>query len=118
MDYLHVVQHLTLEADLTRFGGSAISNAPEMGYGGYSKVEGLITAIVSGLSKQWSIAELNLMCRRYVGSRPNSKTLNAPESKCLCLFRPSPHLKTTVTDRSLNSSLLPRKGHLHIRFCY
>jgi len=72
-DYLHIVQHLTVEVDLTRFGGSQLVDAPAFGVDHLIKIENLFTAIVDGVSKREGgikMAEFNLMCRRYAGFRP------------------------------------------------
>lgn len=73
-DYLHIIQKLTIEVDFTKFGGSALKAAPEFGYK-MAKEEGLVKDLVRGLSNRYEdlkISELNIMCRRYVGVRPNS----------------------------------------------
>ena len=71
-DYLGLVQKLTVEADLTRFGGSQLVAAPKFGYD-VDKIEALLVDIVKGILKRPSgitMAEFNLMCRRFAGFRP------------------------------------------------
>ena len=70
--YLDIIQHLTIETDLTRFGGSAMKMAPKFGYN-LEKLETMLIDIVKGLIKRRgrsTMAEFNLMCRRYAGFRP------------------------------------------------
>ena len=70
--YLEIVQHLTVEVDLTRFGFSALKVAPQCGYDMY-KTEDLVARIIKGLAKRrgkHTMAEFNIMCRRYAGFRP------------------------------------------------
>ncbi|TAQ91178.1 hypothetical protein B7494_g530 [Chlorociboria aeruginascens] len=72
LEYLDKIQHLTLEADLTRFGGSQMKYAPQFGYD-TEKMENLLVDIVTGLFNREdgaTMAELHLMCRRYRGDRP------------------------------------------------
>lgn len=83
-EYIHIVQHLTLEVDLTRFGGSALKNGHEFGHN-YYKIEQQITDVVDGLllrTKSVKIFELNLMCRRFEGFRPSQEPKNN-SLKCL-----------------------------------
>ena len=71
-DYLGLVQRLTVEADLTRFGGSQLVDAPKFGYD-VDKIEALLMDIVKGVLKRphgIKMAEFNLMCRRFAGFRP------------------------------------------------
>lgn len=71
-DYLDVIQYLTIEADLTRFGFSALKVAAQFGHD-VNKTETLMVSIVKGLVKRrgrTTMAELNVMCRRYAGFRP------------------------------------------------
>lgn len=71
-DYLEVVQYLTVEADLTRFGFSALKVAAQFGHD-VKKTEDLVVGIVQGLVKRRgkiTMAEFNMMCRRYAGFRP------------------------------------------------
>lgn len=70
--YLGIIQYLTVEADLTRFGCSALKIAPQFGYD-MNKIETLLVGIVNGILKRRgtsTMAELNIMCRRYAGFRP------------------------------------------------
>lgn len=78
-DYLGMVQHLTVEIDQTRFGASHLSNAPLLGYN-MNKLEVLLATIVDGIldgDDRISMAEFNLMCRRYAGFRPQHQLENA-----------------------------------------
>ena len=71
--YLRIVQKLTVEVDLTRFGGSQLTDAPKFGYDDVDKMEKLFKAIVDGILERQhglKMAEFNLMCRRYTGFRP------------------------------------------------
>jgi hypothetical protein len=72
-DYLHIVQQLSLEVDLTLFGCSASDDALQFGHD-YSKVGNQVSSIVDGLLKRKAdspLYELNLLCRRYTGIRPS-----------------------------------------------
>ena len=72
-DHLHIVQRLTVEVDLTRFGGSQLTDAPKFGYDDMNKIERLFKAIVDGILERHrglKMTEFNLMCRRYAGFRP------------------------------------------------
>jgi hypothetical protein len=71
-DYLNVVQYLSVEADLTRFGFGTLQAATEFGHNVY-KTETLMIKLVKGLVKRrgkTTMAEFNVMCRRYDGFRP------------------------------------------------
>jgi hypothetical protein len=70
--YLDIIQYLDIEADLTRFGGSALKTAPEFGYN-MCKVNNLFVNLIKGLVKRQgksTMAGLYMMCRRYAGFRP------------------------------------------------
>lgn len=70
--YLSIIQYLTIEVDLTRFGGSALRYAPSIGYD-CSKLERLIVDLIKGLQKRRNkivIAELIVLSRKYLGNRP------------------------------------------------
>jgi len=72
MKFVDIVQHLTIEADFTRLGGSVLCSAPEYGYN-MEKTEDFMISVVKGLlggRKRITMAEFNLMGRRYEGSRP------------------------------------------------
>jgi hypothetical protein len=74
-NYLGIIQNLTVEADLTRFGGCQLKDAPQFGYD-VIKMESLLVAIVNGIlnrQDEATIAEFNIMCRRYTGYRPNDE---------------------------------------------
>jgi len=71
-DYLDIVQRLTVEVDMTRFGGCALPEATRFG-NNLNKLEYLLCAIVHGISARAGrqrMAELNILCRRYAGFRP------------------------------------------------
>jgi hypothetical protein len=73
--YLDRVQYLTIEADFTRFGCSALRGARQFGYN-MEKLENLLMGIVNGLLKRngrSTMAELHLMCRRFKGNRPRDE---------------------------------------------
>lgn len=72
LEYLPIIQRLTIEVDLTRLGGSSIKGAPRLNYDN-DKINMFVATIVKGLLKRRGgvIEELNLMCRRYDGSRLN-----------------------------------------------
>jgi hypothetical protein len=78
-NFIHIVQMLTMEVDFTRFGGSMLKLAPEFGY--YMETtELMLIDIVLGLLKRKgtaTMAEFNMMCRRYAGFRPYDEP--APE---------------------------------------
>lgn len=70
--YLGIIQYLTIEVDLTRFGGSALRYAPSIGYD-CSKLKSLMADLVTGLKERpnkIAMAELILLSRRYIGNRP------------------------------------------------
>lgn len=86
-EYLGIIQFLTVEADFTRFGFGAPSNfavkkigfstlskgRAEYSHNFVNKTENFLIEIVKGLVKRrgkTTMAEFNLMCRRYVGVRP------------------------------------------------
>jgi hypothetical protein len=73
--YLDRIQYLTIEADFTRFGCSALRSARQFGYD-MKKMENLLGGIVSGLLKRngrSTMAELHLMCRRFKGNLPRDE---------------------------------------------
>jgi hypothetical protein len=70
--YLEIIQILTVEADFTRLGCSQLKRAPEFGYN-MKNLENLLVNLVKGLSKRKgrsTMAEFNIICRRYAGFRP------------------------------------------------
>lgn len=72
--YLGTIQRLTVEADLTRFGCSQLKSAPQFGYD-LNRIEAKLVAIVKGILERQgmtTMAEFNIMCRRYAGLRPRS----------------------------------------------
>lgn len=69
-NFLDRIQHLTIEIDLTRFGGNALKFARRFGYN-MEKMERLLLAIVDGLmDRSGRMSELTLLCRRFDGNRP------------------------------------------------
>ncbi|TEY43179.1 hypothetical protein BOTCAL_0376g00110 [Botryotinia calthae] len=69
-NFLNKIQHLTIELDLTRFGGNALKSARHFGYN-MEIMESLLFDLVSGLmERRGRIAELTLLCRRFNGYRP------------------------------------------------
>ena len=70
--YIQIVQYLSVEADLTRFGFGHSKPGAKFGHN-VNKTEVLLVGIVKGLAKRrgkTTMAELNVMCRRYAGFRP------------------------------------------------
>ena len=77
--YLDRVQKLTIEADFTRFGGSALRIAPAFG-SKQNQVEDMLLSIIGFLLERpdrLPIAELNIMSRRYGGFRPFTPELGS-----------------------------------------
>lgn len=71
LSFLDRIQRLTIESDFTRFGGSSLKIAPSFGHNN-DKVEDLLLGLIKRLverSDRLTMAELNLMCRRYAGCR-------------------------------------------------
>jgi hypothetical protein len=71
LNFLDRIQRLTIEFDFTRFGGSTLKIAPAFGHNN-DKVEDLLFGLFQKLLERpdkLTIAEINLMCRRYAGSR-------------------------------------------------
>ncbi|KAJ8058943.1 hypothetical protein OCU04_011928 [Sclerotinia nivalis] len=69
-NFLDRIQHLTIEIDLTRFGGNALKFARRFGYN-MEKMENLLLSVVNGLMERGGkMAELTLLCRRFNGRRP------------------------------------------------
>jgi hypothetical protein len=72
--YLGIIQRLTVEIDFTKLGGSRLNAAPDFGYR-MTKEGAFVRDLVGGLKIRdngLSIAEFNVMCRRYVGVGPDS----------------------------------------------
>lgn len=71
--FAHRIQYLTVEADLTRLGGSYKNGAfplPD----GQREIAFLLEKLLRGLSaRRNSIQSLHFMCRRYKGLRPISQ---------------------------------------------
>ena len=71
LNFLDRIQRLTIEVDLTRMGSSAVRLAATFGHKN-DKVEKLIQGLFQNLLERpdrLTMAELNLMCRRYGGYR-------------------------------------------------
>ncbi|KAG9238239.1 hypothetical protein BJ875DRAFT_71136 [Amylocarpus encephaloides] len=71
--HLSEVRSLTIEVDYTRFGFSCRKGAPACGQN-MDKEEGLVDAIFKGLAQRTrnsTVKELNLLCRRYAGFHPH-----------------------------------------------
>lgn len=69
MNNLGIVRFLTVEVDFTRFGGDCLKISPEYGYN-VEKEWRLLEDIARGLCNRGEgaiVAELNLLCRRYLG---------------------------------------------------
>ncbi|CZT09579.1 uncharacterized protein RCO7_03700 [Rhynchosporium graminicola] len=76
IQYLSILQRITIEVDFTKFGCSQLKDAKMFGYR-MSKTKHLLDSIVCGLGERHaesSIAELHLMCRRYAGFRDMNDT--------------------------------------------
>ncbi|KAE9366945.1 hypothetical protein N431DRAFT_495309 [Stipitochalara longipes BDJ] len=75
LNFLDRIQRLTIEVDLTRLGGSALRLAATFGHNN-DKVEKLVQGLFQKLLERpdrLTMAELNLMCRRYGGFRPRDE---------------------------------------------
>jgi hypothetical protein len=72
LGYLDIIQRLTIETDFTRFGCSVLEEASSIGYNN-DKIERLLDNMIKAITKReggLSMAELNILCRRYEGFRP------------------------------------------------
>jgi hypothetical protein len=72
LGYLDIIQRLTVETDFTRFGCSVLEDAPSIGYNN-DKIERLLENMIKSITRReggLSMAELNILCRRYEGFRP------------------------------------------------
>jgi hypothetical protein len=70
--YLGIIQHLTIEVDFTRFGGSILIYNSTIGHV-TSKLKRLMVELVKGLQERPSkvaMAELVVLSRRYLSHRP------------------------------------------------
>lgn len=79
LDFLDRIQRLTIEVDFTRFGSSSLRIAPAFGHNN-AKVADLLHGLIRGLLERadsMTMAELNLMCRRYDGYRPYTEELGS-----------------------------------------
>ncbi|ESZ94809.1 hypothetical protein SBOR_4769 [Sclerotinia borealis F-4128] len=69
LNFLDRIQHLTIEIDLTRFGGNALKFARRFGYN-MEKMENLLSVVIDGLmGRRGKMAELIVLCRRFSGNR-------------------------------------------------
>ncbi|QSZ32174.1 hypothetical protein DSL72_001745 [Monilinia vaccinii-corymbosi] len=82
-NFLDRIQHLTIEIDLTRFGGNALKFARSFGYD-MEKMDNIFCAVINGLvERRGEMAELVVLCRRFDGNRrfdENDSTWKAGES--------------------------------------
>jgi hypothetical protein len=79
LNFLDRIQRLTIEVDFTRFGGSSMRLAPSFGHNN-DKLEDLLLGLIRGLKERpgrLTMAELNLMCRRYGGFRTKTEELGS-----------------------------------------
>lgn len=79
--YLHRIQCLTIEVDLTRFGGSALKYASSIGFE-CGKLERLLVDLIEGLqmrSSEVMMEGLIVLSRRYRGNRPVDGTFVTTE---------------------------------------
>ncbi|APA08854.1 hypothetical protein sscle_04g036240 [Sclerotinia sclerotiorum 1980 UF-70] len=99
-NFLDRIQHLTIEIDLTRFGGNALKFARRFGYN-MEKMENLFLAVVNGLTKrEGKMAELTLLCRRFNGYRPIDE--NDPDWKADDFFEYFPKEAMQFCDAVIN----------------
>ncbi|KAF7853944.1 hypothetical protein EAF04_010610 [Stromatinia cepivora] len=99
-NFLDRIQHLTIEIDLTRFGGNALKFARRFGYN-MEKMENLLLAVVNGLIKRGGkMAELTLLCRRFNGHRPLDE--NDPDWKADDFFEYFPKEAMQFCDAVIN----------------
>ncbi|CAD6445988.1 f860a0a9-079d-4e1e-bbe1-43a05074760f [Sclerotinia trifoliorum] len=99
-NFLDRIQHLTIEIDLTRFGGNALKFARRFGYN-MEKMESLLLAVVNGLIKrEGKMAELTLLCRRFDGHRPIDE--NDPDWKADDFFEYFPKEAMQFCDAVIN----------------
>ncbi|KAF7918623.1 hypothetical protein EAE99_008817 [Botrytis elliptica] len=99
-NFLNRIQHLTIELDLTRFGGNALKFARRFEYN-MEKMESLLLDLVSGLiQRRGKMAELTLLCRRFNGYRPVDD--NDPDWKADELFEYFPKEAMQFCDAIIN----------------
>lgn len=70
--YLDIIQHLTIEIDCTRFGGSYAKSARNSNYN-VKKIELQLVDFIRGIAQRGdesTMKELHILCRRYGGSYP------------------------------------------------
>ncbi|KAF7887962.1 uncharacterized protein EAF01_011116 [Botrytis porri] len=98
--FLDRIQHLTIELDLTRFGGNALKFARRFEYN-VEKMERLLLDLVSGLmQRRGRMAELTLLCRRFNGYRPFDE--NDPDWKADEVFEYFPKEAMQFCDAIIN----------------
>ncbi|KAF7956152.1 hypothetical protein EAE96_005072 [Botrytis aclada] len=94
------IQHLTIELDLTRFGGNALKFARRFEYN-MEKMESLLLDLVSGLvRRRGRMAKLTLLCRRFNGYRPVDE--NDPDWKADEMFEYFPREAMQFCDAIVN----------------
>ncbi|TGO22929.1 hypothetical protein BPAE_0150g00230 [Botrytis paeoniae] len=100
LNFLNRVQHLTIELDLTRFGGNALKFARRFEYN-MEKMESLLLDLVGGLiQRRGRMAELTLLCRRFNGYRPVDE--NDPDWRADELFEYFPKEAMQFCDAIIN----------------
>lgn len=108
--YLPIIQHLTVEVDMTRFGGSMPD--PTLFGHDVNKLERLFCALVEGILCRQSdaqthavssqptrqMAELTLFCRRYAGNRTCeiAAAAETTHSTLAHMLTPNKHAKIKV----------------------
>ncbi|THV50642.1 hypothetical protein BGAL_0142g00230 [Botrytis galanthina] len=99
-NFLNRIQHLTIELDLTRFGGNALKFARRFEYN-MEKMESLLLNLVSGMiQRRDRMAEFTLLCRRFNGYRPVDE--NDPDWKADDLFEYFPKEAMQFCDAIIN----------------
>ncbi|KAF7939245.1 uncharacterized protein EAE97_007325 [Botrytis byssoidea] len=99
-NFLNRIQHLTIELDLTRFGGNALKFARRFEYN-MEKMESLLLNLVSGLiQRRGRMAEFTLLCRRFNGYRPVDE--DDPDWKADDLFEYFPKEAMQFCDAIIN----------------
>jgi hypothetical protein len=109
--YLDIVQYLTVEADLARFGFGTQEFAAAFGHNMY-KTENLLIDIVKGLTNRrgkTTMAEFNLLCRRYSDFRTfaasDPTTFETRKSSFSLQFMEGPVLTSLVQFNTVQTTL-------------
>ncbi|KAI9642445.1 hypothetical protein NHQ30_009250 [Ciborinia camelliae] len=98
--FLDRIQHLTIEVDLTRFGGNALKFARQFGYN-MEKMENLLHPVVDGLmDRRGKMAQLVVLCRRFNGNRRVDE--NDPTWKADDIFEYCPKEAIQFCDAIIN----------------